>query len=139
MYQVPPCNATTINAASGQTIPVRRGSWDLFSSAEDDAQIIPLMKACDPNVRVSDGADSGGGGQIGPVTYGTDGRKITLLEGMDPVSGLPYIDTVGQLLQARGSGPMWNFGHQPDRQGNYSKIVIDVLGDGVDTQVDWSN
>ena len=130
-----------VNPVTGQTITVPPGSYNLFSSAADDALIEPLMKVLDPNVQVSDGADAGF--LAGNVTYGSDQRKITVFSGIDPTTGLGYVTTTGILIQQKCNGAMWNNMHQPP----YSKLVIDGVafsgpgGTGAPgaVEVDWES
>lgn len=141
MYRPPPTNATMVNPVSGQTVPVPPGAYNLFSSAADDAFITPLVKAMDPSTAISDGANAGF--LAGNVTYGSDGRKITVFTGIDPATGLAYETTTGILIQQQQSGPMWNNMRQPP----YNKLYIDGIafsgpgGSGAPgaVQVDWGN
>ena len=141
MYRPPATNATMVNPVTGQTIPVPIGSYNLFSDAAEDAMIEPLMRALDPDVQVSDGAAAGF--LAATVTYGSDGRKITVFNGIDPVTGLAYVTTTGTLLQQRGDGSMWN----NERHPPYTKLYLDGIafsgpgGTGAPgaIQVDWGH
>lgn len=120
-YTPPPTNCQYINSETNIQGPVPEGSWNMFSSPTDDAVMLSLMQACDPNVQVADGATMGL--IAGKVIYGDDGRHITVYQGTDPVYGLPYMTTVGQLIQAQNSGGDYN----NERQPPYTKIFIDGI------------
>jgi hypothetical protein len=118
-YTPPSTNAQYINNETDIQGPVPEGSYNMFSSPTDDAAMLPIMQACDPGVQVSDGATMGL--IAGKIIYGSDGRKITVYQGTDPVYNLPYQTTVGQLIQAQNSGGTFN----NERQPPYTKIFID--------------
>jgi len=141
MYRPTPTNATMTNPMGGQPLPVPPGGYNLFSSAAEDAAMLPLVQAMDPKVEISDGADAGF--LAGSVTYGSDGRKITVYSGIDPATGLAYVTTTGILLQQKCQGAMWNNMRQPP----YTKLYIDGIafsgpgGTGAPgaVQVDWGS
>lgn len=136
MYRPPPTDALLMNPVTGQLSPITSSqALILFSSPEDDARILPLLKELDANMKTEDGA----GIVCPPVAYGNDGRKITLCSGV--INGLPWQECVGILIAQQFYGSMWNEGRQPP----YTKLFADQIGfsdpngQGSELEINWGH
>lgn len=129
MYKPPMTDARWVNIISGTTyafLPDQQGLI-LFSTAEEDAAIIPLIKALDPAAQVSDGA----GVVCPPIVYGSDGRRITRVTGQ--INQVPYDCVIGILACMRQWNPMWNGLRQPP----YEVLYADPIAGGAELELHW--
>lgn len=125
----PATNAELVNPWNGLLSPISSPTaLILFSSDADNAAILPLVKALDPNVRTFDGS-----GIVCPeIAYGSDGRKILGIDGI--INGLAYQATIGILCASRHWGSAWN----DERQAPYTKLFADKIDDS-DAQLNWGH
>jgi hypothetical protein len=128
MYNPPSTNAQLINIVTGATQPITSPTaLILFSSDDDVAKILPLVKALDPSAELFDGA----GIVCPPVAYGSDGRRVNCVQGT--INGQQYQAAIGILVAQQFWGPMWN----QMRQTPYTKLYADPIPGGV--QLNWGN
>jgi hypothetical protein len=129
MYEPLPVNTMAVNPFTGALTPITSESaLILFSSPEDNAAILPLVQALDPNMTTFDGA----GRLTPPLVYGSDGRTIMGVQGT--INGLAYQSTVGILIAQKNWGSMWN----GERQQPYTKLFADAI-DPTDAQLNWGH